>query len=62
MNAIPKKKGRPATGAGIPVQVRLQKDELAALDAFIARQNGPQPTRPAAIRSLMRVALTAARD
>lgn len=61
MNAIPKKKGRPATGAGIPVQVRLQKEELAALDAFIARQNGPQ-TRPAAIRSLMRAALMVLRD
>jgi hypothetical protein len=56
MNHIPKKKGRPATGAGTPVQVRLQKADLAALDAFIASQSGLQ-SRPAAIRALMRAAL-----
>ena len=43
--------GRPATGKGTPVMVRLQPDQLAALDAWIASQ--PKPlSRPEALRRL----------
>lgn len=48
----PKKRGRPATGSGTPIQVRLQPDQLAALDAWIATLN-PPPTRPEAIRAIL---------
>jgi hypothetical protein len=44
--------GRPATGKGTGVLVRLQPDQLAALDAFIAAQAKPL-SRPEAIRKLM---------
>lgn len=47
-----KKKGRPAVGAGIQVQVRLQPDLLAKLDAWI-QTNDPALTRPAAIRAVL---------
>lgn len=47
----PKKRRGPApTGKGIPVQVRLQPDQLAPLDAWIADQPDPKPSRPEAIR------------
>ena len=49
INDIPKKKrGRPATGKGEGVLVRLQPFQLDALDAWINKQN-PPPTRPEAI-------------
>lgn len=45
-----KRKRPPQSGA--PVMVRLQPDQLAALDAWIAAQ--PEPvTRPEAIRRLV---------
>ena len=54
---IPKKRRGPApTGQGTPVMVRLQPDQLAALDAWRAAQPGT-PSRPEAIRSLLRKAL-----
>jgi hypothetical protein len=47
----PKKRRGPApTGHGTPVQVRLQPDQLAPLDAWIAAQPDPKPSRPEAIR------------
>ena len=51
---IPKKKrGRPARGGrGEGVLVRLQPDRLAAVDAWIAKQNAPM-TRPEAIRAML---------
>lgn len=49
--------GRPKTGVGTPVMVRLQSDQLAALDAWIADQE-PKPTRPEAIRILLDKGLT----
>lgn len=49
INATNKKRGRPATGIGTPVQVRLQPPELAALDAYRGDQ-----TRPAAIRAILK--------
>ncbi|AZS20069.1 hypothetical protein CSW63_05065 [Caulobacter sp. FWC26] len=44
--------GRPATGKGTPVMVRLQPDQLAALDAWIARESDSL-SRPAAIRAIL---------
>jgi hypothetical protein len=43
--APPKKRGPPATGKGEPILVRLQPAQLAALDAWIARQDA-QFSRP----------------
>ena len=42
--------------AGTPVMVRLQPADLAALDAWIAAQ-GDQPSRPEAVRALIRKAM-----
>jgi len=48
--------GRPRTGIGTFVGVRLQPDQLAAIDEFIAAQ--PQPmSRPEAIRKLVSMGL-----
>lgn len=49
---IPKKRGPKPTGQGTPVMVRLQPNQLAALDAWISRQV-PPPTRPAAVRQIL---------
>jgi len=46
---IKRGRGRPATGRGESINVRLQPDQLAALDAWIAHQPAP-PSRPEAIR------------
>jgi hypothetical protein len=54
--AQPKKRGPPATGKGEPILVRLQPAQLAALDAWIARQDA-QLSRPEAIRRLFEQAL-----
>jgi hypothetical protein len=51
-----KKRGPPATGKGAPIMVRVQPNQLAALDHWIARQENA-PTRPEAIRQLMDFAL-----
>ncbi|SDC02145.1 hypothetical protein SAMN05216337_100142 [Bradyrhizobium brasilense] len=54
---VPKKKrGPPATGQGTQIQVRLQPDDLTAVDDWIAKHDG-EPSRPEAIRTLMRQAL-----
>ena len=45
--------------AGTPVQVRLQDDELDALDRYRREKSNP-PTRGRALRELTRVALYAA--
>ena len=50
---VPRKRGRPPTGKGTQVQVRLQPKQLAKLDAWIKRQPKPKPTRPEAIRQLI---------
>ena len=49
---LAKKRGRPATGRGQTVGVRMQRDQLAALDAWIAGQSEPF-TRPEAIRAMV---------
>lgn len=48
-NDIKKKMGRPATGQGTPIMVRLQPDLLDWLDAERAKLD-PQPSRPEMIR------------
>lgn len=50
------KRGRPRTDS-TPVMVRLQPEQIAALDAWIERQEEPRPSRPEAIRRLLEVYL-----
>jgi hypothetical protein len=52
----PKKRGPPATGKGEPILVRLQPAQLAALDAWMGRQDAGL-SRPEAIRRLLEQAL-----
>jgi hypothetical protein len=47
-----KKRGPAPTGKGTQIQVRLQPDQLAGLDAWIEKQE-IKPTRPEAIRSMI---------
>jgi hypothetical protein len=54
---ITKKLGRPATGQGVLIGVRLHDLSLSALDAWIAAQPEPRPSRPEAIRRLLAEAL-----
>jgi hypothetical protein len=50
-----KSRGRPVTtGTGIMVGVRLQPDQLAQLDLWRAAQPEPQPSRPEAIRMILK--------
>jgi hypothetical protein len=56
---VPKKKrGPPPTGVGRGLHVRLQPPAMTALDAWIADQPEPQPSRPEAIRRLIALGLT----
>lgn len=48
----PQKRGRPATGKGTPIQVRLQPDLLAWVDAERAKVD-PVPSRPEFIRQMI---------
>ena len=52
-------RGRPATGIGPNVGLRLHPELSASLDAWIAKQPAPRPSRPAAIRHLIEKALAA---
>jgi hypothetical protein len=55
---MPKPRGRPVTtGTGQMLGVRLQPDQLAALDAWIARCPEPKPSRPEAVRRILAGAL-----
>lgn len=48
---IPKSRGRPkTTGRGTAVVVRCHDEQLTPLDAWIADQPDPKPSRPEAIR------------
>ena len=51
-----KRRSPPATGKGMPIQVRMQPAELAALDAWISKQS-ETPSRPGAIRRLVELGL-----
>lgn len=53
---IRKKRGPLATGKGTQIQVRLQPDDLAAVDAWRDEQDD-SPSRPEAIRMLLRQSL-----
>lgn len=57
IRAVTNKRGRPATGKGAPVTVRLQPDMLAALDVLIDRSPDPKPSRPEAVRQILAAAL-----
>jgi metal-responsive CopG/Arc/MetJ family transcriptional regulator len=52
------KRGRPRTGIGTPVQVRLKDDLLASLDEW-RRKQPDLPNRPEAMRRLIEQALKA---
>ena len=49
--------GRPRTDA-TPIMVRVMPPDVSALDAYIAAQPDPQPSRPEAIRLALRDWLT----
>lgn len=56
---IPKKRGRPSTGGRRPgMFVRMGADELATVDRWIDKQPAPKPSRPEAIRRLVKKALS----
>lgn len=55
---ITKKRGPKPTGKGTLIGVRLLPDLLWALDAWIERQPDPKPTRPEAIRRMLRMRLS----
>lgn len=53
-----KPRGRPRVDA-THVGVRIPPDQLAALDAFVASQPDPKPSRPEAVRRLIDVGMRA---
>ncbi len=53
-----KKRGRPTTGIGSAIGLRLYPELDAALDAWIATQPEPRPSRPEAIRLALKDWLT----
>ena len=48
-----KKRGPAPTGKGVQVVVRMQPDQLAALDRWISKQKEPDLTRPEAVRQIL---------
>lgn len=54
-----RRRGRPETGIGPAIGLRLHPDLSADLDEWIERQPDPKPSRPEAIRTLLRQALDA---
>lgn len=54
-----KSRGRPSTGIGKPVGLRLYPDLECAVDAAIEAQPDPKPSRPDMIRTLLAEALRA---
>jgi len=53
---IKKSRGRPTTGIGKPIGLRLYPDLDKRLDAWRARQRD-KPSKPEAIRRLLEIAL-----
>lgn len=51
-NVSRKSRGRPATGKGHTIGVRLQPDLLAKIDALRLKET-PAPSRPEAIRQII---------
>ena len=54
-----KKRGRPSTGIGAAIGLRLYPEDERALRAWIAAQPAPRPSVPDAIRRLLRERLAA---
>ena len=55
-----KKRGRPkTTGSGELIGVRIHELMLSAIDAYIAAEPEPRPTRPEAIRRILAEVLAA---
>jgi hypothetical protein len=54
---LAKKRGRPVTGRGQTIGVRLQPEMISALDAWIEARPHPKPSRPEAIRTFVAAAL-----
>ena len=54
----PRKRGPKPTGKGVPIQVRMQPDELAKLDKWRVKIVD-EPSRPEAIRRLVELGLKA---
>jgi hypothetical protein len=52
-----KKMGRPPTGIGRTIGLRLYPEMEAELDGWIADQPEPKPSKPEAIRRLVGMAL-----
>jgi hypothetical protein len=52
-----KRRGRPTTGIGKAIGLRLYPDLEAKLAAWIAKQQDPKPSRPEAIRRLVELGL-----
>jgi hypothetical protein len=55
---VKKRRGRPATGVGTSINVRLHGDALERLDSWIADQDD-KPSRPEALRRLFELGLDA---
>lgn len=55
-NGTKKSRGRPATGQGTQIQVRLQDDLLTTIDEFVASEPD-SPSRSEAIRRILRADL-----
>jgi len=56
INDTKKSRGRPATGVGTPVTVRVDDDQLRRIDGWRKEQED-LPSRPEAIRRLVEKAL-----
>ena len=55
-----KKLGRPAIGKGVQLNAMVRPELVVALDAYIAAQPDPKPSRPEAIRTALSEHLRAA--
>jgi hypothetical protein len=54
---LKRRRGRPATGRGRQTGLRISDDLDAALDSWIEKQDNPKPSKPEAIRRLLRKGL-----
>ncbi len=57
-NLDKKKLGRPAIGRGVQINSMFRPEDVDALDAWIAAQPEPRPSRPEAIRLALKEWLT----
>ena len=56
---LEKKRGRPSIGKGLQFNSSFRPELAARIDAWIAAQPEPQPSRPEAIRRLVELGLKA---